>query len=116
MFEKYFTPEQMDRIAKRRELLGDERIREVEAEWPRLMEEVRAEMAKGTDPSDPRVQALAQRWQALLEEFTGGDPGIVASLKRMHEQETTVHGMDTASMRAMGEYIGRALAATNRTQ
>jgi DNA-binding transcriptional MerR regulator len=116
MFERYFTPEQTDRIAKRREMLGDERIREVEAEWPRLMEEVRAEMEKGTDPSDPRVQALARRWRALLEEFTGGDPGIAASLNRMYEQETTVHGIDTASMRAMGEYIGRALAAGRRAE
>jgi len=111
MFEKYYTPEQLEQLAKRREALGEERIREVEAEWPRLMEEVRAEMEKGTDPSDPRVQALARRWKALIEEFTGGDPGIAASLKRMYEQETTVHGIDTASVRAMGEYIGRALAA-----
>ncbi|HEX7091807.1 MAG TPA: MerR family transcriptional regulator [Longimicrobiales bacterium] len=111
MFERYYTPEQLEQLAKRREALGEERIREVEAEWPRLMEEVRAEMEKGTDPSDPRVQALAQRWRALIEEFTGGDPGIAASLKRLYEQETTVHGLDTAAVRAMGEYIGRALAA-----
>src|SRR5690606_36065413 len=102
-----------------REALGEERIREGEAEgagWPRLMEEVRAEMEKGTDPSDPRVQALAQRWRALIEEFTGGDPGIAASLNRMYEQEDTIHGMDVAPMRAMGEYIGRALAAARERE
>src|SRR5690606_16330808 len=109
MFEKYYTPEQLEQLAKRREAVGEERIREVEAEWPRLVEGVRAEMEKGTDPSDPRVQTLAQRWRALIEEFTGGDPGIASSLNRMYEQEDTVHGMDVAPMRAMGEYIARAL-------
>lgn len=111
MFEKYYTPEQRAQLAKRAEALGEERIREVGAEWPRLMEAVRAEMEKGTDPSAPRVQALARRWEALVEEFTGSDPGIEASLRRMYEQETTVHGINTASVRAMGEYIERALVA-----
>src|SRR5690606_16826208 len=94
-----------------REALGEERIREVEAEWPRLREEVRAEIEEDTDPSGPRGQALAQRRRGLIEEFPGGDPGIAASLNRMYEQEDTIHGMDVAPMRAMGEYIGRALAA-----
>jgi len=116
MFEKYYTPEQLEQLAARREALGEERIREVEAEWPRLMEEVRAEMEKGTDPSDPRVQALARRWRALIEEFTGGDPGIAASLNRLYAQEPTVHGMDTGPMRAMGEYIGRALEAARAAE
>jgi len=41
----------------------------------------------GTDPSDPAVQALVTRSGELIQMFTGGDPGIAASLKRMYEQE-----------------------------
>ena len=111
MFEKYYTPEQLRQLDARRGEVGKERIREVEAEWPRLMAEVQAEMDAGTDPADPRVQQLAERWSALVREFTGGDAGIERSLGEMYRNETTVHGMNVEPMRAMGEYIGRAPAA-----
>ena len=60
MFEKYFTPEQLETMAGRR-LTEADRIKEVEAEWPRLIAEVRAEMAKGTPPDAPQVAELARR-------------------------------------------------------
>lgn len=111
MFEKYYTREQLDQLAQRREEVGEARIREVEAEWPKLMEEVRVEMEKGTDPSHPRVQELARRWQGLINEFTGGDPGIKRSLGKLYASEDEVAGMQTGPMREMGEYIARAAAS-----
>ena len=108
MFEKYYTPEQMDYLKQRREEVGETRIKEVEAEWPRLMDEVRAEMERGTDPCDARVQALAARWKGLVEEFTGGNAGIRQSLGNLYQNESTVHGMDVAGMRPLMEYVGRA--------
>jgi DNA-binding transcriptional MerR regulator len=108
MFEKYYTPEQMDYLAQRREQVGEARIKEVEAEWPRLMDEVRAEMERGTDPCDPRVQEMARRWKGLVEEFTGGNEGIRQSLGNLYQNEGTVHGMDVACMRPLMEYVGRA--------
>jgi DNA-binding transcriptional MerR regulator len=116
MNEKYYTPEQMEVLKKRGEMLGQEHIRQVEAEWPELMARVQAEMDKGTDPADERVQALARRWKELIAEFTGGDPGIAKSLGRMYQEEPRVHGMDTGPMRAMGEYIGKALQAGTRPE
>jgi DNA-binding transcriptional MerR regulator len=108
MFEKYYTQEQMDYLAQRREQVGEARIKEVEAEWPRLMDEVRAEMERGTDPCDPRVQEMARRWKGLVEEFTGGNEGIRQSLGNLYQNESTVHGMDVAGMRPLMEYVGRA--------
>jgi DNA-binding transcriptional MerR regulator len=108
MFEKYYTPEQMADLKQRGEQLGAEHIQEVESEWPRLMEQVRAEMEKGTDPADERVQQLARRWQELVQEFTGGDPGITQSLGRVWQEETTVHGMDTGPMRQLMGYVQKA--------
>ncbi|HEX6372151.1 MAG TPA: MerR family transcriptional regulator [Longimicrobium sp.] len=110
MFEKYYTPEQMDYLAQRREQVGEARIKEVEAEWPRLMDQVRAEMDAGTDPCDPRMQELARRWKGLIEEFTGGNEGIRQSLGNLYQNESTVHGMDVAGMRPLMEYVGRAWA------
>jgi DNA-binding transcriptional MerR regulator len=109
--EKYYTPEQRQQLEERARTVGEARIREVEAEWPKLMEEVRAEMDRGTDPADPHVQELARRWMGLVHEFTGGDPGITQSVKRMWQEETEIHGMETAPMRDMGAYIQRALEA-----
>ena len=87
MHEKYYTQEQLDALAARREALGDEAIRKVEQEWATLIAAVRAEMERGTDPAAASVQRLADQWQALIEAFTGGDPGIRQSLDRMYEQE-----------------------------
>ncbi len=109
--ETYYTPEQLAQLSGRRQQVGEERIRQVEAEWPELMEQVRAEMDRGTDPADARVQALAQRWAGLVREFTGGDPEITESLGTMWRQEESIHGIDTAPMREMMAYIGKAMAA-----
>jgi DNA-binding transcriptional MerR regulator len=108
MFEKYYTPEQMADLEQRGEQLGAEHIKEVESEWPRLMAEVQAAMDQGTDPADERVQQLARRWQELVQEFTGGDPGVTQSLGRVWQEETTVHGMDTGPMRQLMGYIQKA--------
>jgi len=111
MLDKYYTPEQREELKQRRESLGDERIREAEGEWKELMAQVQTEMDRGTDPADERVQRLARRWTALVREFTGGNPGIEKSAARVWREETTVAGIDTAGMRKMMEYIGRAQAA-----
>ncbi len=109
--DKYYTPEQMAQLRRRAEEVGEARIREVEREWAELLAAVRAEMAKGTDPTGEPVRALARKWSSLIREFTGGDTGIAKSLQRMWQEETSIQGTDTAEMRQMGEYIGKALAA-----
>jgi MerR family transcriptional regulator, thiopeptide resistance regulator len=110
MFDKYYTPEQLETLRQRAESIGGDRMKEVEQEWPRLIAEVRVEMERGTDPAHPRVQALAARWSALIAEFTGGDPGIAQSLKNLYQGEPSMRqqtGMDPA----LGEYVARAQAA-----
>jgi DNA-binding transcriptional MerR regulator len=113
MIESYYTPEQLEHLRIRREQLGDERIHQVQKEWPELIAQVRAEMEKGTDAAAPEVQALAGRWMALVAEFTGGDPGISRSLGRVwNEQGDNIaarHGSEY-DQRGVVEYIGRAMA------
>jgi DNA-binding transcriptional MerR regulator len=108
MTEKYYTSEQMDALAKRREEVGEDRIREVEAEWPRLMAEVQAAVDRGDDPNSPASQELAKRWNGWVEEFTGGDTGIRNSLNQMYENESNVAGMDVQAMKPMFDFIQRA--------
>lgn len=110
MHETYYTEEQLDTLAARREELGDDAIRSVEAEWPRLIAAVRAEMDQGTDPASDEVRRLAERWDELVGMFTGGDPGISQSLGEMYQGEPQMmakSGLDPAIF----EYLGRARAA-----
>ncbi len=85
--EKYYTPEQLDKLKERKEMFGEKAIHNAEAEWVELFEKYKAEMEKGTDPADECVQKLAKRSQELIVAFTGGDAGIEKSLGRMYQQE-----------------------------
>jgi len=106
--EKYYTPEQIREIKERGAKLGDAHIKEVEAEWPRLIARVREEMEKGTDPTSDTVRALAKRWGELVHEFTGGNPGIEQSLGKMYREEPSARER-TGIDQKMFEYIGRAV-------
>jgi MerR family transcriptional regulator, thiopeptide resistance regulator len=108
--ESYYTPDQLAELQERGHQLGEEGLRQVEADWQHLIDEVRTEMEQGTDPASDRVRALAARWQALVQAFTGGNPEITRSLQRMWETEENIHGYDTAEMRKLGEYVARATA------
>jgi DNA-binding transcriptional MerR regulator len=113
MHEKYFTPEQMEQIKARGATVGEARIREVEAEWPALIAEARAEMEKGTDPASPRMQELARRWKALVDEFTGGDPGLERSVATMYQQEPAARERVGISNELFA-YVGKATEASRR--
>ena len=78
--------------------IGTERIREVEAAWPILMDKVRAAIEHGYGPTSEFSRELARGWSGLVEEFTGGDAGICQSLNEMYENESQVAGMDVAAM------------------
>ncbi|MDQ3855169.1 MAG: MerR family transcriptional regulator [Chloroflexota bacterium] len=112
--ERYYTPEQLEELDARRRELGAEGMRRAEQEWAELIENVRTEMQKGTDPSDERVQGYARRWMELVRSFTGGNPGIEKALNQMWHQETTIQSLDTAEMRRMMEYIMQANAASKQ--
>ncbi|HYG65037.1 MAG TPA: MerR family transcriptional regulator [Thermoanaerobaculia bacterium] len=115
MFEKYYTEEQLRTLEERHRQIGEDRIREVEAEWPVLIAEVRVEMDRGTDPANETVQRLAARWQSLVAEFTGGDPGIAKSVGNLYREEPQARervGLDPA----LFDYIGRAMAAMKKAE
>jgi DNA-binding transcriptional MerR regulator len=109
MAEKYpFTPEQMEKIRKQGELLGPDKIREVEQEWPELIAKVKAEMEKGTPPDSPEVRQLARRWKELVEMFTGGDQGIAATLKQRYMEEPG-YAAQFGMSRELLDYVAKAM-------
>jgi len=113
MIESYYTPEQLEYLAQRRETVGEERIQQSTQDWAELISQVQAALEQGIDPTAPEVLALARRWNGLIEEFTGGDPGIRDSLKRLwtEQREALNATYQTGFHPELAEYIGKALAA-----
>ncbi len=114
MIEKYYTPEQLEQLAARREELGEEKIEAVQNRWADLARRVDAAMSRGLDPESESVRELAREWRELTAEtvagFTAGDAGIGESLGRMWSEEK-----DMGSQWGMGpevrDFIGKAIAA-----
>jgi len=111
MLDKYYTPEQLEFLNKRRGEIGEEAIQQAPNQWAELQAEAQVAMDAGLDPADPRAAELARRWFDLVTAFTGGDPGVFRSLNRMYQNEDKIRNMDVAAMRPMMDWITRAAAA-----
>jgi DNA-binding transcriptional MerR regulator len=114
MIERHYTPEQLDQLEQRAQTLGDEGMHRAQAEWGELIAAVEAERVAGTDPADARLDPLVKLWTGLIEQFTGGDPGITESLQRMCETEGPERASRGAVSAATMEYAQRAIAARQR--
>ncbi|MBM3981012.1 MAG: MerR family transcriptional regulator [Planctomycetes bacterium] len=114
MIEKYYTPEQLKQLEERRAAGGaemDEAIQKSPQMWADLYGDVRAALDAGLPPEDARAKPLAERWLALVSGFTGGDPGLFASLRKMYQSEDNVRGVDVAAMRPLNEYLEKVRGA-----
>jgi DNA-binding transcriptional MerR regulator len=109
MQEKYFTPEQLQRLDERRRTIGGEAIRAAELEWPKLIATARELLDEGASPEDPRVRRVAARWRELVQAFTGGDPGLAESVGRMYRAEPEIRA-STGIDEALLEFVARAQA------
>lgn len=85
--ERYYTPEQLERLDARAHALGPDGMERAQREWAELIAQADEHRRRGTDPADPAVQAIVARWDGLIEQFTGGDPGIRASLQRRYDEQ-----------------------------
>ena len=89
----YYAP---DELAKRMGEVGKdvpvEEVGAVEAEWPRLLAEIRANY--DSDPASEQARQLADRWSALLERTMRGfqgDPKIGATIAENYRQQRYAH-------------------------
>ena len=86
---KYYTESAQAKIEERKSLWSPELQERVTRDWNELTKDVEAAIADGIQPSDERAQKLAARWNALIEEFTGGDPEIREGLNKMYADEAS---------------------------
>ncbi len=111
--EKYFTTEQLEVLRDRRTSITEEHKQEVLDSWNEIIPKIRNAMAANVDPASPEILAIAKRWKALVEEFTGGDPKIAQAVKTMYENEgpTLQRHLGEMPTPEMFVYMGRAFAA-----
>lgn len=84
MYDKYFSQEELTQLPMYTQ------ADDVQPEWQALVAQVQAMIDAGTDPGDPRAQALSTEWMAKVARDTGGNPILFAKLNAMHEQEPRV--------------------------
>ncbi len=111
MFEKHYTPDQLETLRERREQVGDARIAEVQQEWKDLFATFDRHREAGTNPAAPEVQALAEKAEALIAEFTGGDSGIRASLQQAADEQPREMRTAWGIGDDLAAYYGRAMRA-----
>jgi DNA-binding transcriptional MerR regulator len=111
--EKYFTTEQLEVLRERRTSIGEAHMQEVRDEWNVIIPKVRKAIADNVDPTSPEILAIARRWKALVEEFTGGDPKIAQAVAKMyvHEGPTLQQQLGEVPTAEMFAYMSRAFAA-----
>ena len=111
--EKYFTTEQLEVLRDRRTSITEEHMHEVRDSWNEIIPKVRNAMAANVDPTSPELIAIAKRWKALVEEFTGGDPKIALAVKTMYEHEgpTLQQQLGEVPTLEMFTYMSKAFAA-----
>jgi DNA-binding transcriptional MerR regulator len=104
--KKYYTEEQLAELATRG---TPEVLERGQREWAVLIKEVEQAIAEGVDPSSEKAQALAARWNGLIEEFTGGNPEILQSLKRLYsDQANWPDGAQKPYTDEVGQFINQA--------
>jgi len=113
-YEKYFSPDQLRQLEARRSDVGEERMLQAGNDWSELFSAWADAMERGVEPDAPEVTALLARHDALIAEFTGGDPGIHASLTEMYRREGAEDVMASGGMRlpaGLWDFIRKAREA-----
>ena len=100
--KKYYTDEQLADLASR---WSPELQARAERDWAELIADVKD--AIGEDPAGERAQALAARWADLINQFTGGDPGIRENLQRVYAEGS----FEKPYPDDVGAFIAKAMAA-----
>jgi DNA-binding transcriptional MerR regulator len=109
MLEKYYTPEQLDKLEQRRKELGEEAQDQYHREWDELIGTAKRHYQQGIDPAAPEMQAVATRWRELIELFTGGDDALLGSLKTMFQEEGPERASQGQIDADLMEYVGQAI-------
>ena len=110
---RYYSAEAQERIRERGRSWTPEMQERCEQEWAALFRDVEA--SRDEDPGSGIAQALADRWLALVGQFTGGDPRVERGLNALCADKANWPADLERSLRpfsnpAVWEFINKAIA------
>ncbi len=105
MYDKYFSPDELARFP----LYQNKQA--LESDWPAIVAEVNALMARGEPSTGEAAQAVSRRWMKMIERDTDGDARLLAKLNTMHESEPSVQ-RQTGITTDLMQYLKEAFAQT----
>jgi DNA-binding transcriptional MerR regulator len=107
--KKYYSEEALADLARRNQQDPDAAKRGERA-WAELIKDVEAALHE--DPTGPKAQALADRWQKLIQSFTGGNAKVAEGLKKVYaDQQNWPSTFKKPYSDEVGAFICKALAA-----
>jgi len=113
---KYFSAEAKAKVAARRSELSAEELEKANHTWAELHADIEASLRE--DPAGPKGQELAARWMKLIEDFTGGDPEILAGLQAMMADRANWPSQAQAGLHTTAEgeaFIKKAVRAAKHS-
>ncbi len=75
MIEKYYTDEQREQLARRREQLGEDQVEAGQRAWAEIFDELRSAKQAGTDPADAKLAPVRERAGGWWERSPAATPG-----------------------------------------
>lgn len=110
---KYYDEEARAKVEDRKKLWSPELQERVSKQWAELFTDIEASLQE--DPTSPKARQLADRWNALVGEFTGGDSGIARGLKEMYsDQQNWPQGQQSPVPSEAGAFIMKVNAARKK--
>jgi DNA-binding transcriptional MerR regulator len=110
MLEKHLTPEQLQAVRAHHQQ-DRESGGAISQAWRDLFAGIQSHIDAGDDPAIAPVQALAEKWRALVATSTKGDAAFARSVKTLYDESPQARervGMSTA----VWEYAKSALAVS----
>ena len=81
--KKYYNEEAQKVLAERQKLWSPELQERVSKEWAALFDDIKQALGRGVKPESAEGQALAGRWDKLVQEFTGGNAAVLEGVKNV---------------------------------
>lgn len=113
MMERYYTPEQLEQLERRRRAMSEEDLEAVHRAWEEIFTRLRDERAAGTDPADPRLDAVRTRIRELIATFHGGDDRLKASMTTLWRNENPSELTRGALDADLAAYMSRVQTAAS---
>lgn len=84
--EKHFTKQQLDKLKSQYEHADKQTLESAEQEFKDLIIKIRMEKEKGTSANDARVKEYAQKWDEIINAFSGGDMALRKNAELFHAE------------------------------